>query len=141
MATNKFIANSIESLKDAWIQCISLWDEHNYIVISVSTKRTLDQNAGIRVCYSQIRQHNEGWTVKYTERYCKLTYGVPVLREDPMHDYVFSNTLDKIREYEKRLLVMDCFSVTSEMTPEQASRMIESMKEDHPYIELKKPEE
>lgn len=139
MTTIKTIINGRNSLIKWCSDLIDFWNEHKYITVAAYAKRTLDQNSGIRVCYSQIRQHNEGWTVKYTERYCKLTYGVPVLMEDPMHEYVFDNVLKDL-DYERQLKVMDCFAVTSVMTPQQASDMIDSMKEDHCYIELEKPE-
>lgn len=137
MSQIKQIVNSRQSLLDWGDELAEFWLENKYITVSAHSKRTLDQNAGIRVCYTQIRQRTEDSTPIQIERECKLRYGVPILREDPVHNYVFTNTIDKL-DYERKLKVMDTLCVTSIMNPSQASLMIKAMKEDHPYISLEK---
>ena len=132
-----FTVNSEDSLIKASAELAEFWLENKYITVTVHSKRTLDQNAAIRVCYSQIRQHREDLTPIDVERMCKLQYGVPILREDPMHDYVFSKAVDHL-PYEKQLKVMDCFKVTSDMTTDQASLMINQILADHPYVSIEK---
>ena len=130
--------NSRESFY-AWAeQLIDFWHEHKYIQVTASDKRSIDTNSAIRLCYKQIQQSREGWTAKDTERHCKLTYGVPILRKDDVvQDYVFSKTLSGAT-YEQKLKMMDAFSVTSIMNSKQASEMIECMIQDHPFIVIEK---
>ena len=112
--------------------------EHKYIQVTWSDKRSLDANAAIRMCYKQIQQYRDDMTAKDVERMCKLTYGVPILSRDcEMREYVFRKTMEKLN-YEQRLKVMDCFTVTSDMTAKQASEMIECMMQDHGYIVLER---
>ena len=131
------VINSKQSLLDYCTELVDFWHENKYINIAATAKRSLSQNRAVRECYKQIRQHNEGWTSKYTERYCKLTYGVPILSEDEVDSFVFERVF-KGMTWEQKIKTMDCFSVTSKMSPAQALMMIDQMIDDHPYIVLTK---
>lgn len=129
--------NSRGSLTDFCQLLVDFWVEHKWITITVTAARTLSQNATIRLCYKQIRQHNEGWTPKYIERLCKLTYGVPILSENEVDGWVFNQILPKL-DYEQRLKVMDTFAITSKMTPTQANLFIIQMIDDFPFIHIER---
>lgn len=133
---NKFIVNSKDKLLEFCEQIVDIWADHKYLTITVSDKRSLDQNAAIRVAYSQIAKHRDDMTLKDVERHCKLNYGVPILQSDPVHGYVFDSVLAKIN-HEQQLKVMDCFKITSEMNTEQAKEFINQLLLDFPFVEIK----
>ena len=136
--SKEFVINSLKSINDFVAYLASFWLHWKYIQVVISCKRKLSQNRAIRECYKQIKEYNEGWTAKHTERYCKYTYGVPILRaSSEVDNYVFGKILPPL-SFEQCLTVMDTFAVTSKMTPKQAHEMIQSMVDDHPYIHLDK---
>ena len=131
------VINSRQSLLDYCTDLVDFWTANKYINVTASCKRSLSMNRAIRECYKQIRHNNEGWTSKYTERYCKLTYGVPILSEDEVDCFVFERVF-KGMDWEQKMKTMDCFSITSKMSPSQAMMMIDQMIDDHSYIVLEK---
>ena len=135
MPTLRLTVNSLKSVNDACEKLKAFWQENKYVNITASDKRSLDQNATIRLCYKQIQDHMEGWTAKDVERHCKLIYGVPILRKNPVDDWVFKNTIDK-GDMQQRYKMMDCFSITSKMSTEEAKEMINCMLIDFPFIEI-----
>ena len=132
--------NSRDSLTDFCQSLVDFWLEHKWITIVAYSKRSKDQNSCIRECYKQIRVNNPGWTAKYVERLCKLQHGVPILSQsDSMDAEVFNIVLGKENiTFDQQLKFMDCFSVTSKMTPSQASMMIHQLIDDYPFIHLEK---
>lgn len=137
MASIRGKINSKESFYKWAEQLVDFWHEHKYIQVTASDKRSLDANSAIRVCYKQIQDHKE-WTVKETERHCKLIYGLPIIRrDDEVQNYVFSQTVDK-GNYEQKLKMMDAFAVTSIMSTTQANEMIECMMQDFSFIVIEK---
>lgn len=130
--------NSLKTLLDWSTELANFWIDHRYIQVTASDKRSLDANAAIRVCYKQIQDNSEGWTVKDTERHCKLTYGVPILRrDDVVQNHVFNKTLTGAT-YEQKLKMMDAFAVTSIMSTTQANEMIQCMMQDFSFIVIEK---
>ena len=137
MASLRGRINSKESWREWCLQTFDFFWDHKYCQVTISDKRSLDANAAIRVAYKQIQDHKQ-WTSKETERHCKLTYGVPILRrDDEVQNYVFSQTVDK-GNYEQKLKMMDAFSVTSVMSTTQAGEMIECMIQDFSFIVIDK---
>jgi hypothetical protein len=131
------LINSHKSLLQYCTDLVDFWQDNKYINITATVKRPLSQNRAIRECYKQIRQNNEGWTAKYTERYCKLTYGVPILSDNEIDSFVFDRVFRGM-SWEQKIQTMDCFAITSKMTASQAIMMIEQIMEDHPYVTLEK---
>ena len=110
------------------------YKKYKYIRIkSYGGKRTLDQNSLKCVWYKEISEQRSDVSSKDVERECKYKYGLPILRRDPVHEYVFSRAVDPL-PYEKRLVVMDCFAVTSVMSVEQLTEYTKMMKIDYPYL-------
>ena len=91
--------------------------------------RTLAQNAGTHVLYEIIAQalpedDAAGW-----KRYCKLHFGVPILRaEDPEFRDIYDRSIKPL-PYETKLAVMAYFPVTSLMNRDQIGRYIDAMRD------------
>lgn len=107
-----------------------LWAAHKFVKASVKTgkDRSLNQNSISHAWYEQLarelREDNAlGWKC-----YCKLHYGVPVLRAE---DEQFRETYDAVIKpltYERKLIAMRAWPVTSLMTKEQLSQYLELMR-------------
>lgn len=91
------------------------------------SRRSLEQNAIMYAWYSEIAQaldsdNAEGWKC-----YCKLHFGVPIMRRD---DAKFRQVYDeaiKGLSYEKKLQIMRILPVTSLMNTAQLSEYLEHM--------------
>ena len=115
--------------------------EHKYINCTASDRRSLDQNALVHVWYGDIAKSREGVTVVDVRRECKLNYGVPILRrDDEMLNWLYKNTIDRLREYEKRLILVDSFQITSIMSSGQLMEYLTCMETDYPWLESVKNE-
>lgn len=126
------VINSAESLQRAIGDLRDLWGRHKFLRVSVKAgkDRSLPQNNLIYAWYSQIarelREDDElGWKC-----YCKLHHGVPILR---VENEEYRETYDAVirpLSYEKKLIAMRNWPVTSLMTKEQLSKYAESMQMD-----------
>ena len=132
------VVNSEKTLHMAQEWLSETFNEHKYARVQVDAgKRTLSQNALKSVWYAQIAKNRADVTAKDVERECKYKYGLPILRREPMHEYVFANSVDKL-DYDRKLKVMDCFSVTSIMSVEQLNEYMTMMQNDYPYLSNKR---
>ena len=139
MTTENHRINSTSSYEATCKALWSFWVKHKYANVALSTRRSLDQNALVNQWYSDIARQYDGNTFLDVRRQCKLDYGVPILKRDcEVHNYVFSKSLDRIRDREKRLKVMDTFAVTSAMSTAQLKEYLNQMHQDHPYLVVKK---
>ncbi|MCZ4330755.1 hypothetical protein [Castellaniella denitrificans] len=92
--------------------------------------RTGAQNAGTHVIYEMIAQafpHDDaaGW-----KRYCKLHFGVPILRaEAPDFREAYDKSIKPL-PYETKLAVMAYWPVTSIMDRSQIARYIDAIRAD-----------
>ena len=123
----------------------SLWDKHKFLRVSIKTgkDRSLPQNAITHAWYSQLarelREDDElGWKC-----YCKLHHGIPILRAE---DDEFRGAYDAVVRplaYEKKLIAMRHWPVTSLMTKDQLSKYAEAMQADflRRGVRLEFPEE
>jgi hypothetical protein len=113
-----FAAKAVVSAPDGWTVRIS------------PPPRSGAQNAATHVLYEMIAQafpHDDaaGW-----KRYCKLHFGVPILRaEDPQFREVYDQSI-KLLPYETKLAVMAYFPVTSIMDKDQIGRYIDALRAD-----------
>lgn len=91
-------------------------------------KRTLDQNGQSHVWYEQLAKELTEYDELGWKRFCKLNYGVPILRA---HDAEFRALYDKCIKstltYEEKINAMDYLPVTSLMTAEQFNQYFESL--------------
>lgn len=131
--------NSRQALLDYCLEVTDFWEEHKYINATASVLRSNDQNALIHAAFQIIADHrneNHGDTNSLqVKRECKLTYGTHILRrDDPMYDWVYRQTLDKLVDYEKKLKCMDSFQVTSVMSPVQLKEFYKMICDDAPFV-------
>lgn len=123
------VVNSVDSLQRAIGELREMWNRHKFLRLNVKTgqDRSLPQNAITHVWYEQIarelREDDElGWKC-----FCKLHYGVPILRAE---DAEFRETYDAVIKpltYEQKLTAMRCWPVTSIMNKEQLSKYAEML--------------
>lgn len=87
-------------------------------------KRTLDQNSISHVWYGEIAKAKD-WTPGYAKRYCKLWFGVPILRaEDPKFRHMYDRAIKKVLTYEEKIEAMGILPVTSRMNKDQKGRYL-----------------
>ena len=110
------------------------FEKHKFFAVKAEYgKQTLLDDSICYFCYWKIAKHRKNITTKHVERECKYLYGLPILRRDPMHEYVFSKAVDLL-SYEKRIKVMDCFAVTSIMSAEQKDEYLKKIKSAYPFL-------
>jgi hypothetical protein len=123
------IINSAESLHRAIGDLRDMWNQHKFLRVSVKAgkDRSLDQNAISHAWYEQIaRELREddalGW-----KSYCKLHYGVPILRAEDEEFRTAYDAVIKGLTYEQKLIAMNHWPVTSIMVKSQLSKYLEAM--------------
>lgn len=92
-------------------------------------KRNLDQNALSHAWYNEVEK--SGYErARDARRYCKLHFGVPILRaEDSKFQEFYDRVLKKNLSYEQKLEMMDWFPVTSLMGKNQMTRYLENVQQ------------
>lgn len=108
-------SKAVSSAPDGWVVRIS------------PPPRTLAQNAGTHVLYEIIAQSlleddALGWKC-----FCKLHYGVPILRAEDEEFRAVYDAAIKGLTYEQKLSVMRYFPVTSLMNKKQINKYIEAL--------------
>lgn len=90
-------------------------------------KRTLDQNAMSHVWYGQIAKAMEVST-GYAKCYCKLHFGVPILRaEDERFRALYDKVIKHGLTYVEKLEAMRILPVTSRMNKDQKGRYLSAV--------------
>lgn len=82
----KLSVNGAARLSEAITRLTAMFREHKFVVVSMrpGKDRTLDQNALWFAMYTRIAQMTEIGDVEDARRYCKLHFGVPLMRKaDP----------------------------------------------------------
>ncbi|ASN68654.1 hypothetical protein 3S11_31 [uncultured Caudovirales phage] len=76
--------DSATRLSEAMTRITSMFREHKFVVVSMrpGKDRTLDQNALWFKLYERIAQMTQIGQTEDARRYCKLHYGVPIMRRD-----------------------------------------------------------
>ncbi len=89
--------------------------------------RSLDQNALKEVWYNDVSKES-GEMGRDVKRYCKLHFGVPILRgEDEDFRAFYDSALKSKLSYEEKLQAMDYMPVTSLMSTSQMTRYLSDM--------------
>ena len=127
-----FTAYSADALSRVLGDIREAFTVHGFVKGTYTTNkpRSTDQNAISHAWYAQLatelREDDElGWKC-----YCKLHHGVPILRAE---DESFRETYDaaiKPLAYEKKLLIMRNWPVSSIMTKPQLSKYAEAIQAD-----------
>ena len=89
-------------------------------------KRSLDQNALQYAWYAQIAKE-KGDSVKNVRCFCKLHYGVPILRSDSFFNEKYTKLILNRYSYEEKLELMEWLPVTSLMLKSQESQYLSDM--------------
>lgn len=112
------------------------------ITATDSKPRSLSQNAIAAVWYEQISRELGEDTPGAVKRFCKLHYGVPILRRDDADFRELYDAAIKPLPYERKLKAIGLIRVTSEMNTAQLSEYLEEMQEAYGgRVELQFPEE
>lgn len=125
-----FIINSEISLQSAIGILREEYAQYKYLSGSFKSgqDRSIDQNAISHLWYGQLaRELREddalGW-----KSFCKLNYGVPILRaEDDEFRQFYDGAIRMSLTYEQKLVAMKYLPVTSEMKKHQLSKYLEAM--------------
>ena len=131
----KFPYNGSESTKEIAIASLdallafSGLEQVDIEATIVDTKRSLDQNALSHVWYNEIEKAGHE-KARDARRYCKLHFGVPMLRaEDEEFRSFYDQALKHQLTYEQKLIAMDFVPVTSRMGQKQMTRYLNSVQE------------
>ena len=79
---DKISVNSAAKLSEAITKLTAAYRQHKFVVVSLrpGKDRTLDQNALWFALYQRIAQMTQIGDVEDARRYCKLHFGVPIMR-------------------------------------------------------------
>ena len=82
--TEKISVNGAAKLSEAITKLTAMFREKKYVVVSLrpGKDRTLDQNALWFALYQRIAEMTEIGDVEDARRYCKLHFGVVIMRKD-----------------------------------------------------------
>lgn len=100
--------NSAAKLSEAITKLTSMYREKKYVVVSLrpGKDRTLDQNALWFALYQRIAQMTEIGDVEEARKYCKLHFGVPIMRAADADFREGWNRLFLHLSYEQKLELM-----------------------------------
>jgi hypothetical protein len=122
--------NSETTLQAAIGELRAMWRDRKYLTLTVKAGkgRSLDQNAISHAWYEQVARELREDDARGVKRYCKLHFGVPLLRaEDDEFREAYDGSILRTLSYEQKLLAMDVLPVTSRMTTAQLSRYMEDV--------------
>jgi len=127
----KLIINSQESLQNALGTLRSEYLSRRYIEVSIKDKeRSIDQNSISFAWYEQLARENREYDVNGWRSFCKLHFGVPILRsEDAEFRHFYDNAIRERFTYEDKIKMMSYLPVTSLMKVKQFSAYLEAMQE------------
>ncbi|MAF04390.1 hypothetical protein [Herbaspirillum sp.] len=123
------LINSQESFQRAMGVLREEFGRHHYLKINLKTgkDRSLGQNATIHCWYEQLARELREEDALGWKCFCKLHFGVPILRaEDEEYREVYDCSI-KGMTYERKLIAMKQWPVTSLMTTTQLSKFAEAM--------------
>ncbi|MBI3908497.1 MAG: hypothetical protein HY309_24410 [Pseudomonas fluorescens] len=106
--TDKISVNSTSKLSEAIKMLTTMYRERKFVVVSLrpGKDRTLDQNALWFALYQRIAQMTQIGDVEDARRYCKLHFGVPIMRADDADFREAWNRMILHQTYEQKLELM-----------------------------------
>lgn len=115
---SKHILNSEIGLQSFIGTIRELWHSRRWLEISVKEGkgRSVEQNAVMHGWFAQVARELREDNARGVKRFCKLHFGVPILRAE---DEDFRAAYDRVIKplpYADKLVAMDILPVTSEMT-------------------------
>jgi hypothetical protein len=98
------------------------------VVQLVPENRSLDQNDMFYALYQQVAEQKDDESIRDVRRYCKLHFGVPILRASvPGFKAMYDKAIRDHLEYEEKLEAMDFLPVTRLMTKKQGTEYIDTI--------------
>ena len=125
----KLIVNSDQSLQDAIGELRQQYGAKRYVSVQITAgkARTLDQNAIAHVWYEQVARELREDDAAGVKCFCKLHFGVPILRDENDEFREKYDRIIKPMRYDEKLELMEWFPVTSLMTTPQLSKYLEKV--------------
>jgi hypothetical protein len=129
---SKHIVNSEIALQTFIGSLRELWHARRYLEVNVKEGkgRSVEQNAVMHGWFGQVARELREDDERGVKRFCKLHFGVPILRAE---DEEFREAYDQVVKplaYEDRLKAMDILPVTSRMTTLQLDKCMTDI-QDH----------
>ena len=123
--------NSDNSLQDALGILRELYHCHRYLKLNIKTgkSRSLDRNAISHAWYEQLERELREDTAIGWKAFCKLHFGVPILRAEDAEFREFYDRVLIALTYEQKIQAMKFVPVTSRMDKSQLSQYLEAMQE------------
>ena len=111
--TDKISVNSAAKLSEAITKLTAAYRQHKFVVVSLrpGKDRTLDQNALWFALYQRIAQMTQIGDVEDARRYCKLHFGVPIMRNADADFRDAWNRMFLHLEYEQKLELMGACAI------------------------------
>ena len=100
------------------------------VSVKVTDHRNLDQNALLHKWFGIIAKE-QGDTPENVKNFCKLTYGVPVLRSEDQEFNSFYRACIHGLTYEQKLKAVKYISVTSRATVKQMAKIIDHIQKSY----------
>lgn len=122
--------NSEPALQTAIGELREQFRQRKYVQVKIMTgkARSLDQNAISHAWYEQIARELREDDARGVKRFCKLHFGVPILRaENDEFRAAYDGSILRTLSYEQKLVAMDMMPVTSLMKTIQITRYMEDM--------------
>lgn len=129
---SKHILNSEVGLQSFIGVLRELWHSRRYLEITIKEGkgRSVEQNAVMHGWFGQVARELREYDARGVKRFCKLHFGVPILRAE---DDDFRAAYDRVIRplpYDDKLVAMDILPVTSAMTTIQLDRCMTDI-QDH----------
>jgi hypothetical protein len=121
--------NSEHGLQQAIGDMRDLYKQHRFVRVKLTTgkARSLDQNGISHVWYEQVARELREDTPLMVKCFCKLHYGVPIMRAEDEEFRTLYDSVIKPLSYEKKLEAMKVWPVTSLMNKDQLSQYLTAM--------------
>lgn len=125
--------NSDTALQQAIGDIRELYRAHRFVRVTLKTgkARSHDQNSISHAWYEQIARELREDTALGVKCFCKLHYGVPIMRAEDEEFRELYDSVVKPLPYEKKLEAMKAWPVTSLMTKDQLSQYLQAMQDGH----------
>lgn len=129
---SKHILNSEVTLQCFMGMVRELWHSRRYLEVSVKEGkgRSVEQNAVMHGWFGQVARELREDDARGVKRFCKLHFGVPILRAEDEDFRAAYDRVIKPLDYEEKLVAMDILPVTSVMTTIQLDRCMTDI-QDH----------
>lgn len=125
----KIIVNSDAALQTAIGELRETYKAKRYVSVKITAgkSRSLDQNAISHTWYGQVARELREDDEAGVKAFCKLHFGVPILRDADDDFRAKYDAVVKPMAYADKLVLMEWFPVTSLMTTAQLSNYLDKV--------------